>query len=340
MDHAYRATSLRQWGTVLLSSLLCPAVGVVHNGWQRGLRGGSAYLLCVCLLIRPRAHSSHSKYKEKAGQSSLFSINDNMTNCNLALLAILVGGVNSQVNRDPCLVCPDGVTAMFEGMAPDANFGDNSTCAELIAAAMLLESGTEDCAWADKHGLLCCPTVPNNPCIICPAGIMDGRENELVPLFSNNNDPSDETCALLSEFAKQFETSSNLCQMFGLEQESTCCNSDTTTVDTTDVDTTTDAPVFNADPCLVCPDGVLAGYDGLAPYAISGDGRTCSELIVDARRFELGTGDCAWAEKHELYCCPAVPMNPCIICPAGIIVGHESELVPEYHDNNDPRDET
>jgi hypothetical protein len=67
-----------------------------------------------------------------------------------------------------------------------------------------------------------------NPCIICPAGIIVGHESELVPEYRDNNDPRDETCALLSEFAKQFETSSNFCQMFGPEQESVCCNPTTT----------------------------------------------------------------------------------------------------------------
>jgi hypothetical protein len=91
----------------------------------------------------------------------------------------------------------------------DIPWGDNNgTCAELIDAAKQYETGSWDCAWSESNAISCCPTVPENPCIICPDGVTVGYD-DLTP-------PGDTgTCAENVEYAKNFEADSDYCGLFG-----------------------------------------------------------------------------------------------------------------------------
>ena len=81
--------------------------------------------------------------------------------------------------------------------------------------------------------------------------------------------------------------------------------------------------------CIICPDGT--DVDNFAPYADTGDFRTCANLIDEAKLYETGTDDCGWFDTYELRCCYTIPENPCIICPDGATAGDDH--VPEYRDD-------
>jgi hypothetical protein len=81
--------------------------------------------------------------------------------------------------------------------------------------------------------------------------------------------------------------------------------------------------------CIICPDGT--DVDNFAPYADTGDFRTCANLIDEAKLYETRTDDCGWFETYELRCCYTIPENPCIICPDGATAG--DDYVPEYEGN-------
>ena len=82
--------------------------------------------------------------------------------------------------------------------------------------------------------------------------------------------------------------------------------------------------------CIICPDGT--DVDNFAPYADTGDFRTCANLINEAKLYETGSDDCGLFEFEELNCCYKKPDNPCNICPDGATAG--DEYVPEYADNS------
>jgi len=77
------------------------------------------------------------------------------------------GGIST--NDNTCIICPNGATA-GDDLAQYSDFGDPTTCAEIIDSAKLFENGPKDCGWAEMYKLDCCPTEPENPCIICPNG--------------------------------------------------------------------------------------------------------------------------------------------------------------------------
>jgi hypothetical protein len=83
-------------------------------------------------------------------------------------------------------------------------------------------------------------------------------------------------------------------------------------------------------PCIICPDGTAV--DDFAPYADSGDLRTCADLIDEAKLYEIGSDDCGWLETYEPECCFTPPENPCVICPDGATAG--DDFVPEYAGNS------
>jgi hypothetical protein len=48
--------------------------------------------------------------------------------------------------------------------------GDFRTCSELIEWGRQYEIGSDRCGRYENDSYNCCPTVPENPCIICPNG--------------------------------------------------------------------------------------------------------------------------------------------------------------------------
>ncbi len=92
-------------------------------------------------------------------------------------------------------------------------------------------------------------------------------------------------------------------------------------------------------PCIICPDGAIAGDDYVPGYAWnSEESWTCKDKIEGAKRFESGSGACRIYDIDVAYCCPPIPVddsavattttastlgagtgvdNPCIICPDG-----------------------
>ena len=78
------------------------------------------------------------------------------------------------------------------------------------------------------HGALiesrCCPTLANNPCIICPDGASAGEE--IVPYSGVNR-----TCKDFIEAALIFDAESEMCLVHGKLDEYTCCPSCATAFD-------------------------------------------------------------------------------------------------------------
>jgi trypsin len=258
-----------------------------------------------------------------------------------------------------CIICPDGATAGDDFM-PYADSGNNLTCSDLIYAAKLNDAESAWCEMNELDAVYCCPTAPENPCIICPNGAFAG--DDFVPHESSG---STMTCKEIIDFAMKFESGSSQCKLREAD-ESLCCPSVLATSTTTSMTTpttlntstapmatdpstvaettpaptpmqteeTTDASSLGTtamNPCIMCPNGVTAGYDDVAPWADTGDPTTCAEFIDAAKLYETGSEGCAWADRAELGCCPTAPENPCIICPNGSTAG--DDYVPPYEGN-------
>ena len=222
--------------------------------------------------------------------------------------------------ENPCIICPNGITAAGgENYTPGGDTG-GLTCVELVRFAQYFESGSYMCGASEIDELSCCPTELEDPCLICPNGATAG--NDFIP---NDEEGGLLSCSDLIEIASYFETGSSFCGVQGEIHESLCCSTATPTV----VDNT----------CIICPGGATEGddytpytdADGEFPIMISGmkgNPSTCAELIDTAKQYEPGSEGCAASEIHELYCCPSVPEDPCIICPNGVTHPEGDDHVP------------
>jgi hypothetical protein len=209
---------------------------------------------------------------------------------------------------NPCTTCPKGVTAALgDDYAPYAENGDPTTCAQYIEFAAAFESGSYVCGYFEVDELSCCPTVPEDACIICPDGATVG--GDFVPYGNTSNS----TCTSLIDSITLFETSSSFCGAQGEMFERDCCPSSGA------YEVTTTA-AYN--PCNICPDGATAGND-FAPYSDSGNPMTCSELIYAAKSYEYDSDWCESREVDAAYCCPTEPEDPCAICPWGAFAGDD-----------------
>jgi hypothetical protein len=56
-------------------------------------------------------------------------------------------------------------------LPPFLSSKDPITCKEIIDDAKLFETGSFWCAHYEYDGAFCCPTKPEDPCILCPNGI-------------------------------------------------------------------------------------------------------------------------------------------------------------------------
>jgi hypothetical protein len=160
----------------------------------------------------------------------------------------LVVAQEAQV-ENPCLICPYGATA-GDDYAPYAS-EDPITCKELIDNAKLFETGSLWCAQYEEAGLnYCCPTTPENPCILCPNGIT----------VADDYDPYNDgyTCSDWLDPYANFDAGTDTCTVGwgALDIKSHCC------------------PTVANNPCKICPDGAS---EEIFPYF--NDKRTCKEFI-------------------------------------------------------------
>ena len=233
-----------------------------------------------------------------------------------------------------CIICPDGASA-GDDFAPYADsdglldvigdfigsllgVGDSKTCGDLIEAAQQYSTGSEWCGLSEMHELHCCPTVPENPCIICPNGATAG--DDFVPSYEGNT----LTCKDLIDYANQYGAESDYCGFIGKYHELYCCPEE----DMSPPSPTPEVIIITIDnPCIICPDGATAG-DDFAPYADSGNSMTCGELIDAAKSYESQSAWCGLRDVDAAYCCPTAPVDPCIICPFGAFAGDDFVLRP------------
>ena len=120
--------------------------------------------------------------------------------------------------ENPCTICPNGPDDGYDDIRPYTD--DNRTCKELIDDAKLYETGSDDCGLFEFDELQCCYTPPKNPCIICPDGATAG--DDFVPEYAANSEIRG-TCKELIEAAKQFESGSDACGLYEID-EAFCCH--------------------------------------------------------------------------------------------------------------------
>ncbi len=279
---------------------------------------------------------------------------------------------SSKRDSDQCIICPNGATA-GDDYTPYVDMGDSSTCVEIIDAGKSHESWSEWCGKKESHELNCCPTVPENPCIICPNGATAG--DDFAP-YANSGDPM--TCTDFVDAAKYYRTGSELCG-WAEEYKLSCCPTapvnpciiclhGTTAGDdfaltanyggfATCLRFVEGAKQFETESnycqvigeiiesgccltvpvfwpaCIICPGGATAGND-FAPFADEGDFTTCAKFINYFKLFEPGSEECGVAEVFELACCPTAPENSCIIFPDGATATGGDDFTP-YADSGD-----
>jgi hypothetical protein len=176
--------------------------------------------------------------------------------------------------EDPCIICPNGATAA-EDFIPYTNIGN---CEQLIDFLKLYESSDPFCT-AEYDEAMCCPTVPEDPCIICPNGAT--VDDDFLPYAMLG---SNQTCEELIDFAKNFETGSDICAESELD-ESFCC------------------PTVAENPCAICPDGTSG-----AEYAFSSFGdfiMPCDVLMEHLAHFPIESDYCfEFSPVYAEACCP------------------------------------
>jgi hypothetical protein len=180
--------------------------------------------------------------------------------------------------QDPCpFSCPNGITVTDE---IHTDYG----CYDLVRVVSMWDSKSDVCKDAGKgFESMCCPTVAENPCVICPDGATAG--DDFIP-FEDSGDLM--TCKEYIEMHATFEAGSDLC--FGGEVEALCCPS----------------PSAPETPCNICPGGATAG-DGFLPFSAHS---TCGELMAEAEFFRKSSENCKHYEGYEVSCYPdAVASN-------------------------------
>ena len=113
--------------------------------------------------------------------------------------------------ENQCVICPNGPSTGLDDYPPYANNGDSRTCAQLIQDALTIESGTEDCGWAEIDESFCCYSEPVTPCIICPGGVSSGED------YVHEYEGNTATCADLVAGATLFESGSDACALYDID---------------------------------------------------------------------------------------------------------------------------
>jgi hypothetical protein len=156
------------------------------------------------------------------------------------------------------------------------------------------------CAQYEDAGSYCCPTTPDNPCILCPNNITVADNYE--PYNDGN------TCSYwVDSYAANYEAESDRCTVgWGADIESHCC------------------PTVANNPCTICPDGATVGEE-IVPY--SNNNMTCKDLINAALTFDAESEMCfVYAKEDEFVCCPSNTTtfdDYCNICPDGITASND-----------------
>jgi hypothetical protein len=178
--------------------------------------------------------------------------------------------------ENPCIVCPNGTTAAAD-FAPYAAMGI-MTCSELVEFDMQFETDSDMCT-LEIDEAYCCPTAPDDPCIICRDGATADDDFLLYGIGAN------QTCKELIDFAKNFETGSDYCKLSEIE-EVFCC------------------PTAPENPCKICSAGITAGGDVAIDFG--GFSMTCQLLVDSIALFDVGSDFCfQLGPMSEQRCCPA-----------------------------------
>jgi len=73
---------------------------------------------------------------------------------------------SSNIESDACILCPNGISVSDDYIPTD--FGDDATCKEIVdLTAFSLTKDDESCNGSMIMEVYCCPTVQENPCLIC-----------------------------------------------------------------------------------------------------------------------------------------------------------------------------
>ena len=69
-------------------------------------------------------------------------------------------------------------------------------------------------------------------------------------------------------------------------------------------------------PCNVCTSGITVNE---TTYISANSPKTCGDLLIDAKITEDSTEVCRQMKLAELVCCPAGPVEPCLVCTGGVL---------------------
>jgi len=221
------------------------------------------------------------------------------------LVTTTIDNTSGGSSTSSCNLCPNGIAANYENYIPFDN--DTQTCQELIdnTATWYNEDFDESCELSNYVQLFCCPDdaaqagdfVGDNSCTICPNGITKGED--YTPFIADGDTTT--TCKGLVDEVNFF--GSDFCDGTSI-YEMLCC------------------PSEDREPCTLCPNGLTVS-DDYVPTDFGGDA-TCKE-VVDSTALTLTKDDesCEGSKIIEVYCCPVVQENPCLICPNGLSVEKE-----------------
>ena len=228
--------------------------------------------------------------------------------------------------NDPCIVCSGEITAgeyfvpcenctikdwssgiacrSWTPLTRDSTFCE--TCKNLVDSAAVTSTGSKMCTLRkERIEPFCCPTTPQNPCIICPdyrdpADTFAPNDGYVlsVPLvpFANNYNCEMKTCKEYIDEFNLMEKDSESCA-WSQHVVGHCCPS--TRVNP---------------PCIACPDGITVDNNEWFDYE-----RQCKERIKEYTFLDVRNPECgAFKDWDEAFCCPTIPKNPCNICPNGL----------------------
>ena len=121
--------------------------------------------------------------------------------------------------ENPCIICPAGAAAGDDFLP--YGIGSNDTCKQLIDFAKNFETGSDWCGFSEIDESFCCPTVAENPCTICQAGITAGDDHAVD--FSGYS----MTCQVLVDSIALFDVGSDFCFIYSPIYEKNCCAAET-----------------------------------------------------------------------------------------------------------------
>jgi len=121
--------------------------------------------------------------------------------------------------ENPCTICPAGATAGDDFLP--YGIGSNDTCNQLVDFAKNFEMGSDWCGLSEIDESFCCPTVADNSCKICSAGITAGDD------FAVDFGDFSMTCQVLVDHIAHFDAGSDFCFQFDPIYEQDCCPAET-----------------------------------------------------------------------------------------------------------------